>query len=51
MKFLFYWSLVKKNAIKSLMVVTIGIKEYLVKPVEPVKLINKIKRLAFGGVA
>ena len=31
--------------------VPIGIKEYLVKPVEPEKLINKIKRLAFGGVA
>ena len=29
----------------------IGIKEYLVKPVEPEKLTNKIKQLAFGGVA
>jgi YesN/AraC family two-component response regulator len=33
------------------MVVPIGIKEYLVKPVESEKLSNKIKQLVFGGVA
>jgi hypothetical protein len=29
----------------------VGINEYLVKTVEPEKLSNKIKQLAFGGVA
>jgi response regulator of citrate/malate metabolism len=31
--------------------VPVGIKVYLVKPVEPEKLCNKIKQVIFGGVA
>ena len=41
----------EKECDKVIDLVPIAIKEYLVRPVEPEKLSNKIKQLAFGGVA
>jgi response regulator of citrate/malate metabolism len=41
----------EKERDKVIDLVPIDINEYLVKPVEPEKLSNKIEQLAFGGVA
>jgi len=41
----------KKEHDKVIDAVKAGIKEYLVKPVEPEKLSNIIKQVVFGGVA
>lgn len=41
----------EKERDKVIEAVEAGIKEYLVKPVEPEKLSNKIKQVVFGGAA
>ncbi|MBC8286179.1 MAG: response regulator [Nitrospinae bacterium] len=41
----------EKERDKVIEAVQAGIKEYLVKPVEPEKLSNKIKQVVFGGAA
>lgn len=41
----------EKERNKVIEAVQAGIKEYLVKPVEPEKLSNKIKEVVFGGAA
>jgi response regulator of citrate/malate metabolism len=41
----------EKERDKVINAVPVGNKEYLLKPVEPEKLSNKIKQVAFGGVA
>ena len=41
----------EKERYKVIDAVSVGNKEYLLKPVEPKKLSNKIKEMAFGGVA
>ena len=51
MEFLFLLVIVEKERDKVIAVVPICIKMYLIKPVETEKMSNKIKQLAFGGVA
>jgi two-component system chemotaxis response regulator CheY len=41
----------EKEREKVIEAVQAGIKQYLVKPVEPEKLSNKIKQVVFGGAA